>query len=1468
MELAVEPPAAIGRLPQSPEPVFPAISEQPSSPQPPITPIGNSTPEAPITTAEPPAVPGPSPSPPTDPPQSTAVDAMETTPQAPEQPNTEQNATSAPEPAEMDVDPVPVPVPVPAPAPAPAPAADPEEQPPALSNIELPTEPTDSASTNDTSSDDSTRPTSEGSAESNDSTSDDGEPEEKPEEEPAYWADIEEDTSGPDEAELKEIESADADYSAYEYNYWEKTFYRDPEDPEYQPSEKARLTWQIRGVRGTKDKPNRSTVMRSPAAYIGGHYWTIKFFPRGNSVSSLSIYVECSATPPEPDKEIPETQFKVIKGAPDADLSTLVPAVDISMPATLGTKDTEKKKAASEDEKEKVESSVETVEVSETPTKDDAKPESKKDWRISAQIGVIVYNPDEPRTGWMQSSCHQFNPNNVDWGWTHFHGPWDQIHKRHHGQRQALLRNDTLAFDAYIRIFDDPTQSLWWHPSDMEPIWDSLTLTGYRPLGDPMVNYSHEVAGLATWLFLAPFREIIQSVDILEHLTNSGVKPRPLCDALQRLLWAMRQERGSNPLYVDTDQVTTTLRNLHEFSGDVTEFWERLRRTLELELAGTDAADKISKMFDSPRVDNGEMAVDGQQANCLPRDTNGRIRVPVKNAKSIQEATKQYLSETPGKWSLPSVFHIELARQTFDKVSRQWNMVYDRVKLDETLDLSDIVIDGQTGKYSIYGLIVHKGTRSSGRFYSILRPGGPNTRWLAFEDASDNKIECMTKKAAINGHEGAEGEELEKIDKNGIDVAVIAIYVRDDVVPQYLTGKIEPWTASDQCNHYFQNSYYSLDSEFKNSPTSTIQVELFSLPDLSSIDKSILDSYDLMEAARSAGHFISLSVSPSTTFIELRKQIAALKSTADKEVEVGSVRIWQLGARKPLFPPTLHFQIIDDCFEAIKNFELKTLRLWFHILSDEDAKTFALPENAPEKPAEEPAEESAPEPSQEAPEESQAAQAESNDSEMNDASAEDHEASTRPAEQTSEPANEHSTPQPEAPSQITPSEEEQQPPASSDTQMQDAVETVEQNGGDISNEAALNEAAISAIIAQDLQDFDAMDAEPSPPATQPGVQPANIDEAQTQPEVIPTENAGTTTPSEEPPQTAAETDTQNTIEPAAPADDNDAIMEDTPAPEASENSTNDPAPETEDPEEEGTEQTITENTTPASQLVPLCAQVYYFVQKFDAEKQALSSVGAFFAKKEDSVRDAVRTALGYDADKQFLLWHRVDGISIVGISPSETFENVVGYTDGDCFVVGEVISKAERTKLAEAGLFSTPDRLVSYLWAVSRNHPTKSFTGTKTTEATYNGDFYSGEFKNGYFHGSGTHISESGATYNGSFVLGERQGTGTMEYVSGDTYSGDWAEDQRHGQGTFIERKTGNKYVGGYRNGKRHGKGVSYWEVADEEMDLCQICYSENQDSLFYTCGHVCACIGCARQVEICPMCRKKVVNVVKIFKS
>ncbi|KAL2004605.1 hypothetical protein VTN00DRAFT_3341 [Thermoascus crustaceus] len=1182
----------------------------------------------------------------------------------------------------------------------------------------------------------------------------------------AFWADIEEDLSTPDEAELKEIESApDGDYSAYEYDYWEKSFYRDVEDPEHRPSEKARLTWKFKGVRGTKDRPNRAKIMRSPAAYVGGYWWTLKFFPRGNSVGALSVYIECSPDMPSPDKELPETEFKVLRGPPDAVLSDLKPDMEIKFPrvedSTQWFEDYKSRYAVPK------EASAEQTSG------------SKRDWRVSAQIGVILYNPEEPRTGWMQSSCHQFNRHNLDWGWTNFHGPWDQIHRRQRGQRQALLRNDTLAFDAYIRIFDDPTQALWWHSSDSEPVWDSLTLTGYRPMGDSVITHCAEVAGLASWLLMAPVRQIIQSVDVLEHLRNCDVKPKPLCDALQKFLWRMRNQSWTLPS-VDTDSVTRTLRNLQEHSEDVIQFWERLRRGLELELAGTEAGKELAKLFDSQPVAAEPSAV----VNYLPSEFNSRIQVPADTAKTVQAAVNRYLGAKPGRWSLPPVLHVELSRQRFDKSTRQWKLLYDRVDLDEVLDLTASVVDGQCGKYDLYGFVVHRGSRASADFFSILRPGGPGTRWLAFDDGSDNRIECLTRKAALGAHVGPDSTKIPD-DKTGHDLAVVVLYVRSDVVRDFLPGPPEPWEVPASMKVYFETGWYPLDPPGATTRDTNVNVEIYSLAKFENLD-SLFDSYDLMSRAKSTKDVMCLTVPYTTTVVDLRKKIARWKSTTSQKVRPEHVRLWQIGQTKDLCGPTLSFNRITDLDYTLE-FNLKTVRFWIHIVSDSDAKYFAMADpplevetvdNKTDAVQEQDDSESSDD------RESSAGVHLTPDSTETPRATDAHNADSPMSEpeqaESDGPANRPEAPAEQRPVQTGPADASRQP--------------------DVAMTEADHIAAVADVIASDMQEMDAPVAPPPPAAS-----------------------AGQT---------------------------NDSVMGDSPA--------NSQIPDG--------ESTASGSSTPAPEFTSPVPHVYYFIQIFDVDQQELRTVGSYFSRKEDNIKSAIRKYLEWPDEKDFQIWQRVDGTIVTAVSSMDTFDIYV--PDGSCFIVGEQLTHDRRVELTRAGLFTTPDRLVEYLWASSRKHPTKAFTGTRTLDAAFGGDYYSGEFNKGYYHGKGTHISESGATYVGDFVFGLRHGKGRMEYSSGDTYDGDWMEDERHGQGTFVERKTGNKYVGGYRQGKRHGKGISYWEVADEEMDLCQICYGEDQDALFYDCGHVCACVGCARQVDICPICRKNVISVVKIYKT
>ncbi|RDW92888.1 putative MATH and UCH domain protein [Aspergillus mulundensis] len=1237
------------------------------------------------------------------------------------------------------------------------------------------------------------------------------------EEEHAYWAEEEEDTSAPDDAELAEIETQE-NYNSQDHQYWEKNFHPALDDPEYRPAEKARLTWKIKGVRGTKENPNRVKIMRSPPAYIGGYWWTIKFFPRGNNVSSLSVYIECSSTMPKPDDTFPETEYKVLRGPADVELDARNTDLDIKF-----------------DKTQDPEAWAEMFKGKYPAAADQAEP-AKETWRVSAQIGVIVYNPDEPRTAWMQSSCHQFNPHNLDWGWTNFHGPWDQIHRRQRLQHQALLRNDTLAFDAYIRIFEDPTRSLWWHPSDSEPTWDSLGLTGYRSLGDSVINHSADVAGLATWLHIAPFSRIIESVNVLEHLTNCDVKPKPLCDALQRFLWQLRR-RDQSLQYVDTDTITTTLSNLHEKSSDVCEFWERLRRSLELELAGTPAAEQLARLFDSPSLASLSPDVSETPVHTIPKDFNSRICVPANKAKTTSEAFSLYLSAKPGKWVLPPVLHLELGRQTLDKGARQWRLLYNRVEPDEEVDLSPWLLDGQCGNYVLYGYIVHRGRRTSGKFFSILRPGGPGTKWLAFDDGSDNRVECLTRKTALGPHLGLEPGQTPD-HKTGHDIAIAVMYIRSDVVKDFLPGPQGPWEVSEDLKQYYETGDVASSKKTDGgAEAKDIQVEVYSLEKYDQLD-SLFDSYDLMSQAKAANNVMYMTVPRSTNLIDVRKKIGLWASTrAGAEINPENVRLWQIGHGRDSSGSTVSLKRVSD-LTATVDLPLNPVRYWMQVVSDGDAKYFAMKD--PEAPV-------------------------AVNSKPEEAVVE------RPGSETSDDVS------------IAPATEGAEPSSSSNAS---------QNTVDVSSNETVAVAAEQPAIIETTGDTTTVAVELSESEASTNAVSADVVAATNEaaPSTLESnhenvENSNSTTQVAETSQ--VNTETVGTATNEVTSSENDAVIaaiiagdleqmdeeaQQTHSASASQEQepaqSSPPEEQTTAPVEEPTEATVnTEDATPAEREAVLPVEhVYYYIKLFDIESQSLRTVGSFFSQKEETIKPAIRKHLGWPTTKDFQVWHQVDGTVVDTLASAETFE--INPADGACFIVGDKLNKAKRAEYNEKGLFANPQHLVSYLWAASRNHPTKAFTGTKTVDATFTSEFYSGDFVKGYYHGKGKHISDSAASYTGDYILGKRHGQGLMEYPTGDTYEGDWFEDQCHGQGTFVERKTGNKYVGGYKDGKRHGKGISYWEVADEEKDLCQICFGEEQDALFYDCGHVCACVTCARQVEICPICRKNILNVVKIYRT
>jgi hypothetical protein len=746
--------------------------------------------------------------------------------------------------------------------------------------------------------------------------------------EPPDWMNIEEDTSTPDEEELKSYEGRMQSTSALDVKHHEELFYPDVDDPEQRPVKKIRLTWVIKGVRGTKEKPNTARVVNSPAALVDGFYWSIRFFPRGNNASALSAYIKCTKKQPKPDSNPPESTFSFVQGGPDTDLSELKPEAELTTPPPVeqegvvmpSSEDSKPEEDVNKNPAE-AENSRPTIASEGADKSEDEEDEDEEDWRVSAQIGMIIYNPQEPRTKYDMSSEHQFNKHNDDWGWTNFHGPWTEIPRRRPGQHQALLRNDTIAMDAYIRVFEDPTQALWWHESqEYEKYWDSKSLAGYFPMGTPPLYHSPGVAGITAWLLLAPFRKVLQSIDTSGWRRDSAIRPQPLLCQIQLVLYMMRKMKKEEN-YVNVNNILELMDMLGESHSDVISFWEAFRRSIELELKDPNAMKQISEIFDG-RTDDGQI-----------RRHTDPITIDVEKASSVQGGLENELASLKEKQEFPKFFPIALGRDKFDTNVREWKLLYNRVKLDEEIDVSQWANDEKNAKYTLYGFVAHVGERSSGKFYSILRPNGPGTKWLAFEDGDGNKVFSYTRHR-IQEFEGLEGEEL-KTNKSTRQTAYLVMYIRTDMLSEFLPGALEPFQMASWLRPYLAAPCHSEDEPneaAKENNDFETAIEIYPSTSAGSI-KGSLDMYTLKDVQVTSTAPLKLTVPPDTTYSEMRQKVAKWQGIDNVE----KIRLWKM----KLGPLGEHVTASMEKVRMHRSINgsgdpLRPLCLWMHVLETEE----------------------------------------------------------------------------------------------------------------------------------------------------------------------------------------------------------------------------------------------------------------------------------------------------------------------------------------------------------------------------------------------------------------------------------------------------------------------------------------------------------------------------------------------------
>lgn len=1328
------------------------------------------------------------------------------------------------------------------------------------------------------------------------------------------WVKYDEDTSTPDEAELKEIEADEGELNAANCQEMEDEVFVDLKDPEYRPYKKLRLSWTVKGVRGTRDKPNRARIISSPSVCVEGKYWNLKLFPRGSkSRNHLAVFVRCSPTAPEPfdpelqgswrcyaadpsDKLPPTTPIVSMTLAPQAkveaetkppDESAVVPDEENTAPANdSGPPRHYRRHTNSTDSTSEDDSSA----VKQSPSKDG------QDFRLSAQLGLVVYNPDEPRTCYVSEAEHQFCPAQDDWGWQTAVSEWQDIHRRKRGQRQALLRNDTLAIDVYARIYDDPTQSLFWHESPGEPQWDSKTLTDLFPMGTRNLYHSPAVAGITAFALLVPFRQLIQGLDAGAWRRDSSLRPRPLIAHLQLVLFQMRHMRRDE-LFVHLDDTIHEITKTGEQFEDVKSFWEVFRRALGVELGGDEASvAALHGMF-------------GDSSHDMPL-------LPVQGMGTIQKSVDVAFSKAGYRGALPNFLPLMLDRQSFDYTKREWQLHHDRIHLLDELDMSKYCTESNTG-YVLYGFVCHDGERSSNRFFSVLRPAGPGTKWLVFSDGNGNKIFSYTRKR-LEEYEGLADYELTSCTGTR-QTAYMAMYIRSSCIDTYLADKLEPYKLPVWLKNFLTERVYDNPDLYTEDHIAAddkrnrmVKLEIWS-------DRSIVGHQGKIDIftmkarpeARNPAHFQQLKVHADTKTSTVKAKIAQVLGIKGKCFKLWVINYSRLGAASKAY---VDDKIKDKDSVGRWKTASNALSLWltptrdadidqelrqnFCKLSESfDGAVFERP------PREDPLDSMALERTLDM------FEGASSGTVPNIAPSTDAAAQER-IEATREGIDEHVTGDAhasvsirEAPSASDASDES----SSTNSVAEDAAADVEQaavraavertvvqtlapeetspitqTGSAVHIEVA-NAAPLSTTVAvpsaENSESADRLAGQDSEVA-QPADDATTIDEEDGSNAVnhADADGSGIVLLSSTTPTVIALGGTQAVVVQSAldlgeglSAEDA-ALISSMIAADLQERETH--------PNRTLADSSMVEVASPGlSDISSLMVRpmrkmpsIYGFLQHFEVEKQTLTTMGTFVVERDTIISDLIRSRLPklYAEDRPFQVWKREGTFRTIPLDPDASFQSA--HMTNCCeVIVGDELSTTSLSKIKAEGKLSDPGQLMRYDALVKRGHPLVSKTSSKSVEISdFGGDYYFGPLLNGQRHGAHCKvITAKGDQYDGPLVAGQKMGEkGVMVYQNGDVYRGSWVDDKKEGQGELVEQRTGNRYVGGFENDKRWGKGITYWEVADQQAAQCQVCYFEEVDALFYRCGHVVACYSCAKQCSMCPICRKSIDAVVKMYRS
>ncbi|CAN1344719.1 Phosphatidylinositol 4-phosphate 5-kinase 6 [Linum perenne] len=138
--------------------------------------------------------------------------------------------------------------------------------------------------------------------------------------------------------------------------------------------------------------------------------------------------------------------------------------------------------------------------------------------------------------------------------------------------------------------------------------------------------------------------------------------------------------------------------------------------------------------------------------------------------------------------------------------------------------------------------------------------------------------------------------------------------------------------------------------------------------------------------------------------------------------------------------------------------------------------------------------------------------------------------------------------------------------------------------------------------------------------------------------------------------------------------------------------------------------------------------------------------------------------------------------------------------------------------------------------------------GTSTGKGRFtwpSGATYEGEFRSGFMDGKGTYTTPTGETYKGSWAMNMKQGHGVLTLVSGDFYEGDWKNGLQDGEGKY-QWKNGSNYEGNWEAGFPKGEGTYTWADGGKYVGVWSKSATLDWDQQELYRGEIVGCKVCA----------------------